>query len=185
MTQSQKMNSTGQAIFEAHVAFELEQWRGQGAIQRLQDEVDAVWKWAEQTPLESLVSVDTVRGAAERLALDMSLPDDLAGVIGGIANDLICHDVNKNTRVQDVIDEATIILPIAGVIDLESEKVRLEREIARQDNEIDRFEKRLGNEKFIANAPDEVVIAEREKLDEARQTRTKLGEARERFLAAS
>ncbi|PPR70628.1 MAG: Valine--tRNA ligase, partial [Alphaproteobacteria bacterium MarineAlpha3_Bin4] len=38
--------------------------------------------------------------------------------------------------VQDVIDEATIILPIAGVIDLESEKVRLEREIARQDNEI-------------------------------------------------
>ena len=76
-------------------------------------------------------------------------------------------------------------MPIAGVIDLESEKVRLEREIARQDNEIDRFEKRLGNEKFIANAPDEVVIAEREKLDEARQTRTKLGEARERFLAAS
>ena len=87
--------------------------------------------------------------------------------------------------VQDVIDEATIILPIAGVIDLESEKVRLEREIARQDNEIDRFEKRLGNEKFIANAPDEVVIAEREKLDEARQTRIKLGEARERVLAAS
>ena len=68
MTQSQKMNSAGEAIFEAHVAFELEQWRGKGATQRLQDEVDAVWKWADQTTLETLVSVDTVRGAAERLA---------------------------------------------------------------------------------------------------------------------
>ncbi|MES1933666.1 hypothetical protein T35B1_13728 [Salinisphaera shabanensis T35B1] len=125
MTQSQKINSTAEAIFEAHVAFELEQWRGDGAVKRLQDEVDAFWQWAEQTPLETVVSVDTVRGAAERLALDMSLPDDLAEVIGGIANDLICHDVNKKTRVQDVIDESLFDDGVSLFVELEALRARL------------------------------------------------------------
>ena len=125
MTQSQKMNSTAQAIFEAHVAFELDQWRGKGAVKRLQDEVDAFWQWADQTSLETVVSVDTVRGAAERLALDMSLPDDLAGVIGGIANDLICHDVNKKTRVQDVIDEQLFDDGVSLFVELEALRARL------------------------------------------------------------
>ena len=85
--------------------------------------------------------------------------------------------------VQDVIDEATIILPIAEVIDLEAEQNRLEREIAKQDKEIQRFEGKLGNQKFIANAPEEVVETERERLAEAKQAREKLEEARSRLLA--
>ena len=85
--------------------------------------------------------------------------------------------------VQDVLDEATIILPIAAVIDLDAERVRLEREIAKQDKEIQRFEGKLGNQKFIDNAPEDVIETERERLAEARQVREKLEEARSRLLA--
>jgi len=83
--------------------------------------------------------------------------------------------------VQDVIDEATIILPIAEAIDITEEKSRLDKEIAKQTSEIDRFEKKLGNQKFVANAPDEVVETERQKLADAQTTKTKLEEARDRL----
>ncbi len=83
--------------------------------------------------------------------------------------------------VQDVIDEATIILPIAEAIDITEEKSRLDKEITKQISEIERFEKKLDNQKFVANAPDEVVATERQKLSDAQQTKVKLEEARERL----
>lgn len=125
MTQSQKMNSRAEAVFEAHVAFELEQWRGKGAAKRLRAEVDALWKWAGDTTLETLVSVDTVRGVAERLALDMRLPDQLAGVIGAVADDLIRLDLNKQTGVQDVVDETLFDDGVGLFIELEELRARL------------------------------------------------------------
>ena len=76
-----------------------------------------------------------------------------------------------------------IILPIKDAIDLDAECERLDREIAKQDKEIQRFEGKLGNQKFVANAPAEVVETERERLTEARQARAKLEEARTRLLA--
>ncbi|MEQ8805678.1 MAG: valine--tRNA ligase, partial [Rhodospirillales bacterium] len=87
--------------------------------------------------------------------------------------------------VQDVLDSAMIILPIADAIDLDAEKARLEKEITKQDAEIDRFEKKLGNAKFVANAPAEVVEGEREKLGEAQAARARLDEALKRLAAVA
>ncbi len=87
--------------------------------------------------------------------------------------------------VQDVLDGAMVILPIADAIDLDAEKARLEKEISKQDAEIDRFEKKLGNAKFVANAPAEVVEGEREKLGEAQATRARLDEALKRLAAVA
>jgi len=97
--------------------------------------------------------------------------------------EILSGEVPKGA-VQDVLDEATIILPIAEVIDLDAERARLEREIAKQDKEIQRFEGKLGNEKFIANAPEDVIETERERLAEAKQVRDKLEEAHNRLSAA-
>ncbi len=83
--------------------------------------------------------------------------------------------------VQDVLDEATIVLPVADVIDVAAEKARLDKEVGKQQSEIDRFEKKLANEKFVANAPEEVVETEREKLADARQVQARLNEALERL----
>ena len=87
--------------------------------------------------------------------------------------------------VQDVLDETTVILPIADVLDLGAEQSRLEKEIAKQDAEITRFEKKLANEKFVANAPAEVVEGEREKLGEAQAARARLEEALKRVSAVA
>ncbi len=94
------------------------------------------------------------------------------------------QDIPKGA-VQDVLDEATLVLHIADVIDLAAERGRLEKEIAKQNAEITRFEKKLGNEKFVANAPEAVVETEREKLTEAQAARTRLEDALERLLRAA
>ena len=85
--------------------------------------------------------------------------------------------------IQFVLDEATVFVNVADFIDLDAEKARLEKEMAKQRSEIERFEKKLANEKFVANAPDAVVEAEREKLAEAEAASAKLAEARDRLSA--
>jgi valyl-tRNA synthetase len=67
---------------------------------------------------------------------------------------------------QIVIGEATACLPLGDLIDLKAEEARIAKEIAKADGEIARIDKKLSNEKFVANAPDEIVEAEREKRAE-------------------
>jgi len=95
--------------------------------------------------------------------------------------ELLSGDVPAGS-VQDVIDEAILILPISEIIDLTEEKSRLDKEIDKQTAEIDRFEKKLSNERFVTSAPDEVVATERQKLADAQQTKIKLQEAWERLV---
>ncbi len=94
--------------------------------------------------------------------------------------ELLSGDIPTGS-VQDVIDEAILILPISETIDLTEEKSRLDKEINKQTAEIDRFEKKLSNERFVTNAPDQVVATERQKLADAQQIKIKLQEARERL----
>lgn len=79
--------------------------------------------------------------------------------------------------VQDVLDEATLVLPVADVIDVDAEKARLAKEIGKMDKELKRFDGKLNNEKFLAKAPKEVVETEREKRAEAAKSKEKLQEA--------
>ncbi|MDR3438230.1 valine--tRNA ligase [Telmatospirillum sp.] len=83
--------------------------------------------------------------------------------------------------VQVVVDEATILLPLADVIDLAQEKARLNKEIAKLSGDIEKVEKKLGNESFVAKAPPEVVAEQRERLSEWGAARFKLTEALERI----
>jgi valyl-tRNA synthetase len=67
---------------------------------------------------------------------------------------------------QIVVGEATACIPLGDLIDLKAEAARIGKEIAKAEGEIERIDKKLGNEKFVANAPDEIVEAEREKRAE-------------------
>jgi valyl-tRNA synthetase len=75
-------------------------------------------------------------------------------------------DVPKDSA-QIIIGEATFVLPLAGVIDLDAERVRLKREIAKEEVEIGKIDKKLGNEQFVAKAPEEVIEEQRERRSEA------------------
>ncbi|XMB66354.1 valine--tRNA ligase [Mycoplasmatota bacterium zrk1] len=63
-----------------------------------------------------------------------------------------------------VLEDFTIYLPLAGLIDLEEEKIRLKKELKRLLGEIERGEKMLSNENFISKAPKAKIDSENEKL---------------------
>ncbi len=86
--------------------------------------------------------------------------------------------------IQTVVDEATLILPIADIIDLDQERARLLKEIGKLTDDIKKIEQKLSNEKFIANAPEEVVEEQRSRKAEAESIINKLETALKQLAAA-
>ncbi|WP_299393722.1 class I tRNA ligase family protein, partial [Pelagibius sp.] len=86
--------------------------------------------------------------------------------------------------VQDVVDECTLVLPLAEVIDLAQEQARLKKEMEKLKGEICKLDKKLSNEQFLAKAPEEVVAEQRERLADSQQTMDKLRTALDRLASA-
>lgn len=85
---------------------------------------------------------------------------------------------------QIVMAEASLCLPLAGVIDLKAEVDRLSKERTKAAEEIGHIDKKLNNPAFVANAKEEVVEEAREKRDGIVARLAKVDEALARVKAA-
>ncbi len=85
--------------------------------------------------------------------------------------------------VQALVDDVTYALPLAGVIDVATERKRLKGEIERANSEIAKIDKKLGNEQFLAKAPDHVIDEQHTRRDDAEQIVAKLSDALKRIDA--
>lgn len=63
-----------------------------------------------------------------------------------------------------VVSDTEIYLPLAYLVDIEKERSRLEKELTSAKEHLVSLEKRLANKNFVAQAPRELVAAEREKM---------------------
>ena len=63
--------------------------------------------------------------------------------------------------------ELEIRVPMAGVIDIDQELLRLDKEINKYESELARLEGKLNNQAFVERAPADVVVAERQKQAQA------------------
>jgi valyl-tRNA synthetase len=73
-----------------------------------------------------------------------------------------------------VIRDAEIFIPLEGLIDLEQERSRLEKEIARVTQLLEKSNKKLSNEDFLKRAPREIIKKEKAKKEEYRKMLEKL-----------
>ena len=62
-----------------------------------------------------------------------------------------------------LVNELRVMVPLAGLIDVAEERARLNKEIGKREQDLKRLNGKLGNEKFVANAPDDVVAKEKQK----------------------
>jgi valyl-tRNA synthetase len=99
--------------------------------------------------------------------------------------DISFADRAPEGAVQLLVRGEVAALPLKGVIDLAAEKARLDKELAKADADIKRVDAKLGNEKFVANAPEEIVEEEKEKREAAAARKTKILEALERLKNAA
>ncbi|HVI97907.1 MAG TPA: valine--tRNA ligase [Sphingomonas sp.] len=99
---------------------------------------------------------------ADRLGRQASALAHLARV------DVAPDDVPAGGAAQVVVDEATFVLPLAGVIDLDAERARLTKSIAAAGKERDGLAARLGNPSFVERAKPEAV--EKARADHAEKS---------------
>jgi valyl-tRNA synthetase len=82
---------------------------------------------------------------------------------------------------QIVLDEATVALPLEGVIDFAAEKVRLAKEREKIEKDAAAIDARLNNPGFVAKAPEEVLEETRERKAELEARKQKIGAALKRL----
>lgn len=86
--------------------------------------------------------------------------------------------------IQTVVDNTTLILPIADIIDLDAERERLKKQIAKLEDNIKKLSQKLDNKAFIENAPQEVVEEQRTRIAEDQSIVEKLSSALKQLEAA-
>jgi valyl-tRNA synthetase len=96
-------------------------------------------------------------------------------------SDISFADAVPQGAVQLLVRGEVAALPLKGVIDFSAEKARLDKEIVKADADIKRVDAKLSNEKFVANAREEVVEEEKEKREAAVARKEKILEALERL----
>ncbi|MDI2090293.1 valine--tRNA ligase [Commensalibacter oyaizuii] len=82
---------------------------------------------------------------------------------------------------QAIINEATVILPLGDIIDIEEEKKRLTKELAKTSDEIEKLNTKLSNENFLAKARPDVIQESRGRLAELTNDQHRIQNALKHF----
>ncbi|AXA32950.1 valine--tRNA ligase [Francisella adeliensis] len=106
----------------------------------------------------SLIVKDVAEKDKEYLAQTQGFIKALAKVENIEFND------NPPTSLSQIVEGLELNIPLEGLVDIEAEKARLDKELDKLKGEVVRFEKKLSNERFVSNAPEAVVAVEKEKL---------------------
>jgi valyl-tRNA synthetase len=114
---------------------------------------------------------------------DIGLVTKHASIIRQIARveNISQADVSPEGSVQIILDNRVLAMPLKGVVDIDAECARLEKQIDKLAGEISQIDKKLANEKFIANAPEKVIEGQRSRKARAEETRNGLKAALQRF----
>jgi valyl-tRNA synthetase len=73
-----------------------------------------------------------------------------------------------------LVGSLEVLIPMAGLIDVEAELARINKQLEKAEKGLAQVEKKLANEKFVNNAPEAVLAKEKDKLAEYSEAKAKL-----------
>ncbi|MCH9691066.1 MAG: valine--tRNA ligase [Gammaproteobacteria bacterium] len=149
------------------------------SVDKLDSDAEAAISWVK----EVIEGVRTIRGEmnispAKKIPLilrngtaeDQKLLDQTRTLLSKLAGleSMVWLKAGEAVPVSSTafVGNLELLVPMAGLIDVQAESARLEKEINRLSKELDRLSGKLNNPKFVAKAPLEVVTKERNKLTE-------------------
>ncbi|MDX1380208.1 MAG: class I tRNA ligase family protein, partial [Xanthomonadales bacterium] len=80
-----------------------------------------------------------------------------------------------------LVGDLKVLIPLEGLVDVDAELERIARQLERERADLDRSRAKLANERFVDNAPADVVAQERERLDRHTASVEQLEAHRERI----
>ncbi|CAM2809022.1 valine--tRNA ligase [Vibrio neptunius] len=145
------------AIRNLRAEYDIAPSKGLSVMVKVADEKDAARIAANKTVLSSLAKLDEIK--------------------------VLAKGEETPACATKLVEKSELMIPMAGLIDKDAELARLDGEIKKTHGEIKRIEGKLGNEGFVAKAPEAVVAKEREKLEGYQETLIKLEEQKTTIAA--
>jgi valyl-tRNA synthetase len=99
--------------------------------------------------------------------------------------EILPPDATETGAATALLGEMRILVPLAGLIDVAAERERLDRQLARVEQDLQKCTRKLANEQFVANAPTDVIDKERARVAELSTRARQLGEQLAQLAALS
>lgn len=131
-------------------------------------------------PVESFVQV--TNDVVSVLESESLIIKRLAHVDSLKLNDTDNYGGNKSKDcVSSVLSTGTLVVPLVGLVDLSQEQQRLADELKDIDLNLEKLNKRLNDENFLAKAPEQVVEKERDRFNKISERRQRVSDTLARF----
>jgi valyl-tRNA synthetase len=142
----------------------------------IQETITAIRNLRKQINLNPGVEVE-ITVVTQDAGVD-TLYKEYLGYLAKLAkvSNLIFTSDKPEGAIAAVVGSTTLYLSLEGLIDMEAEREKLNKQIEKLQKEFDGIERKLGNESFISRAKPEVVEKEKEKYNEVKE---KLDKTRE------
>jgi valyl-tRNA synthetase len=76
----------------------------------------------------------------------------------------VAEDTDTSQCAVALVGELKVLIPLAGLVDVEEELARLNKQLAREEADLKKSKGKLGNSRFVDNAPKAVVEQENQRL---------------------
>ena len=95
----------------------------------------------------------------------------------GVAEGPSSGEAAAQGLVEVITHAARVFMPLAELVDLEKEKVRVQKELGQKKGQLAGLEAKLSNPGFLSKAPEQVVAAEKQRCEELKALIAKLEES--------
>ncbi|WP_018212422.1 valine--tRNA ligase [Desulfitobacterium hafniense] len=137
-------------------------------MNQIMDVIKAVRNIRAEMNVQPGKKAEIILVAPEKAAFEVleSGRESIRLLAGGSAVDVVSNlEVKPAQAASAVLEGVEVYLPLRGLLDLDKEIARVEKEIAQAQLEQSRLAGKLNNQGFVAKAPEQVVAKEREKLE--------------------
>jgi valyl-tRNA synthetase len=153
-------------------------WRDPGAEEdfgRVQSVVSAIRSFRSEygiSPKARLSPVAASQDGGTRAAVERE--NELLCRLAGLESLTIQDSIGDTPGARVISGPLEILIPLEGLIDVDAERERLRKLIAKAEQEVAKIAAKLNNEGFVSRAPEEVVAEQRRRLDEETAALNKL-----------
>ncbi|MEE4216195.1 MAG: valine--tRNA ligase [Xanthomonadales bacterium] len=154
-------------MLQAFPEFRAPDETAEGDVTWLQQVIQGVRRVRSELnlPPGKLLDVCFQGGDSNDRARQQQFEDELSSLARIQSAQWVADDYDTAQCAVALVRELKILIPLKGLVDVDEELARLNRQLEKEGAELKKSKGKLGNRRFVENAPDAVVEQERQRLE--------------------